>query len=336
MSGPVGVALIGVGTMGAFHARALAGRVPGARLVAVADPAEESVRRLLGEPGFERVRAERDYQRVLADPEVEAVVVASPGPTHPEVIAAAAEAGKHVFAEKPLAYDLASADRALAAVERAGVLLQLGFQRRFDPGFQRARRLVVDGTLGRVYQVRSLTRDPKFASYERVPRWAIFRETLIHDFDVLRWLANSEAVEVYARADALVAPERRAAGLLDTALVCVRFASGAFGVADASFGSPFGYDVRAEVYGSGGMVTVGDGRTDSALLYGPAGVCRPQAHWFTDLFAQAYVAELEHFVACVRSGQQPAVGGTDGRNSLALAVAAIESVETGRPVPVPV
>jgi myo-inositol 2-dehydrogenase / D-chiro-inositol 1-dehydrogenase len=332
MAAPVKVALIGGGLMGSFHAETLARRLPSADFVALADPLEEPARALLGRLGLDGLRYEPDYQTVLADPEIEAVVIATPGATHPAVISAAAEAGKAVFCEKPLGHALEPADAALAAVARAGTLFQLGFQRRFDAGFQRARALVADGSLGRIELLRSLTRDPARPRPEAAVPWAIFRETLIHDFDVLRWLAGSEAVELYAQADAFAATNRGEPGALDTALVQLRFANGALASADASFQAAYGYDVRAEVFGSAGMVTVGDGRLDSATHYSAGGVGRPQAHWFQDLFAAAYTAELAHFVECVRTGAQPAVGGQDGRASLAIAVAAIESIETGRPV----
>ncbi len=328
----VTVAVIGAGRIGAYHAETLAGRLPGVRLQAVADPNEEAARRLLARLDREDVRYVRDYQELLTDPDLEAVVVATPGPTHPEVIIAAAEAGKHVFCEKPLAYTLEEADRALAAVARAGVLLQIGFQRRFDAGFQRARALVAEGALGTVYLVRSLTRDPALTAPASIPPGAIFRETLIHDFDVLRWLAGSEVVEVYALADALIAPEYRARGLWDTAVVSLRFASGAFGQADASFQAVYGYDVRAEVFGSRGMVTVEPGEAEPARHYTPQGVVQRRVHWYLEMFGPAYAAELAHFVACVRHRQPPAVTGQDGRASLAIALAAMESAQTGQPV----
>jgi myo-inositol 2-dehydrogenase / D-chiro-inositol 1-dehydrogenase len=327
----VAVALIGAGMMGAYHAESLARRLPAARLAAVADPSEEAGRGLVARLDAGSVRYERDYQAVLADPEIRAVVIASPGASHPEVTAAAAQAGKHVFCEKPLGYSLEEADRALTAVATSGVLLQMGFQRRFDSGFLRTHALVADGTLGSVQLLRSITRDPELQRPESPLPWAIFRETLIHDFDVLRWLADSEAVEVFAMADTLIAPEYRERGLLDTAVVCVRFANGALATADASFRAVYGYDVRAEVFGSAGMATVGEGRLDSAWHYGPAGVSRPHAHWFLDLFGAAYTAELAHFVDCVATGRPAVVTGQDGRASLAMALAAVESVQTGRP-----
>ena len=326
------VALIGSGLMGSFHAESLARRIPRARLVTVADPIEEAARGLVGRLGLEGVRIERDYQVMLADPEVQAVVITSPGGTHPEVIAACAEAGKAIFCEKPLGHALEPADRALAAVERAGVPLQLGFQRRFDAGFRRARGMVEDGTLGEIHLLRSLTRDPAPPRPDNQRPWVVFYETLIHDFDVLGWLAGSKAVEVYAVAANRGLPPAEDPGRLDTALVSIRFANGAFATADASFHAAYGYDVRAEVFGTGGMVTVGDGRPDSAWLYSEAGVGRPQVHWFADLFGAAYKAELVDFVDCVLDERAPAVTGQDGRASLAMAVAAVESVLTGQPM----
>ena len=323
------VALIGAGLMGAFHAETLARRLPTARLVAVADPAEEVARPLLARLGLEDVRYERDYQAVLADPEVQAIAVATPGRTHPDVVTAALEAGKPVFCEKPLAHTVEGADRILAAVAGRGGMLQLGFQRRFDRGYLRAHGLVADGTLGAVHLLRSITRDPAVPPGGGVP-WSIFLETLIHDFDVMRWLSGSEATEVHAMGDALTWP-RGEPGMLDTAAAMIRFANGALGMADSSFQSAYGYDVRAEVFGSGGMATVGDGRLDATWHYAAGGVARPQAHWFTDLFADAYVAELADFVECVQAGRPPSITGQDGRAALLIALAAIESVQTGRP-----
>jgi len=334
----LGVALVGAGLMGAYHGETLARRLPDARLVAVVDPVEAAARRLLdriggsGRPAAGAPRWERELAPALADPAVEAVVVATPGWLHADAIVAAAEAGKAVFCEKPITYTLEDADRALAAVERAGVPLQIGFQRRFDPGFRRARAAVADGTLGQVQLLRSITRDPERTDMAGMPPGTIFRDTLIHDFDMLRWLADSEAVEVFALADALIAPQLKPQGLLDTAVVTVRFANGALATADASFSAAYGYDVRAEVFGSDGMMTVGNGAPDTAWHFSRGGVTRPQVNWFLDLFGHAYVAELAHFVECVRTGQPPAVTGQDGRAALVMALAALASVETGRPV----
>ena len=328
----ISLAVLGAGVIGRYHAETVAQRIPGARLAVVADPVGEAAAKLAGELGCPH---STDVAAVLADRTVDAVVIATPGPTHASLITQAAESRKAVFCEKPLSWDLASADAALAAAERAGVLLQIGFQRRFDPAFLRARELVASGALGQVQLLRSITRDPKLANPERVPPWAVFRETLIHDFDVLCWMADSEPVEVFAFADALVSPAHRDSGLRDTATVQVRFASGALAVADASFQAVYGYDVRAEVFGSKGMATAEPRQGSGAVHYSPDGERRERAFWYLDLFGAAYTAELVAFVAALRERRASPVTGAEARRALAIAVAAIRSVEEHRPVSIP-
>lgn len=328
---PLGVGVIGVGQIGAHHAAHLARRISAARLVGLADPVGEVAEREASRLGCGYWT--RDYQALLAQPSVEAVVVATPTRYHAEVIGAAAQAGKAVFCEKPIAGTLEEADIAIGAIKRAGVIFQIGFQRRFDQAFSGARARVDRGELGRIQLLRSLTRDPSLDQPERVTPWAIFLETLIHDFDVLRFLAGgAEPVEVYAVADALILPDWKSRGLLDTAAVVVRYDSGAMATADASFQAVYGYDVRAEVFGSEGMLSIGDFRGLSVVHHGRAGSTRSRPHWFLDVFGDAYLAELEHFVACVRGQAAADATADDARAALVLALAAIRSVETGRPV----
>jgi myo-inositol 2-dehydrogenase/D-chiro-inositol 1-dehydrogenase len=327
----VGVGLIGAGLIGAFHAESLARRVPGARLAAVADPAPGAAERLAASLGVAHATA--DPAALLADPSVQAVVIAAPARFHTELLVAAAAAGKAVFCEKPMAVTLAEADRAVAAAEAAGVPLQVGFNRRFDASFRAAHDLVAAGRLGTPQLLRSLTRDPGIPDPGRVPPSTIFLETLIHDFDALRYLnPGAEAVEVYAVADALAYPAFRDQGLQDTAVVLVRFDNGAVATAEASFHAVYGYDIRGEVFGSAGMVTAGDIRRTTATFHGAEGVMGDTWRRNVDLFHHAYAAELAHFVDCVRTGATPEPGGRDARAALAIALAAIRSVETGRPV----
>jgi myo-inositol 2-dehydrogenase/D-chiro-inositol 1-dehydrogenase len=328
---PVGVALIGSGRMGSFHATTLARRIPGARLVAVADPAPGAAQRMTDDLGTGR--AYTDPAAAFGDPAVDAVVIAAPARFHADLVVAAARAGKGVFCEKPMALSPADADRAIDAARAAGVVLQVGFNRRFAPDWQAARALLDNGTLGTPRLLRSVTRDPGGFDPARVPPDTIFNETLIHDFDVLRFLnPGAEAVEVYATANALVEPGWRERGLLDTAVVVVRFAGGATGVAEACFEAAYGYDVRAEVFGSGGMATMGDGRRTGMVFSGAAGRAVETARSDQELLADAYVAELAAFVDAVRRGAPPPVGGEDARAALAIALAAAESVRAGRPV----
>jgi myo-inositol 2-dehydrogenase / D-chiro-inositol 1-dehydrogenase len=328
---PVAVGLIGAGAIGAFHAETLARRVPGARLVGVADPAPGAAERLA--TAFGAPRATRDPAELLADPAVEAVVIAAPARFHANLVVAAAEAGKAVFCEKPMALTLDDADRAIAAAEAAGVPLQVGFNRRFDRGFRAAHDLIAAARLGTPQLLRSLTRDPGIPDPSRVPPSTIFLETLIHDLDALRYLnPGAEPVDVYAVADALAYPDFKDQGLQDTAVVLVRFDNGAIATAEASFNAVYGYDIRGEVFGSAGMATAGDLRRTTMTYYGPEGVASDTWRRNLDLFHDAYTAELAAFVDCVRSGAAAQPTGQDARAALATALAAIRSVDSGRPV----
>ena len=218
MSAPVAVGLIGAGWIGRFHGESVALRIPGTRLVAVADPAPGAAASLI-----ERVspdaRPYTDALELIADPNVEAVLVSTPASTHTDLVVAAAEAGKHVFCEKPMALTLEDADRAIGACAANNVALQVGFNRRFAADFAAAHDVIATGGIGTPQLLRSLTRDPGITAdvAARVKPWTIFNETLIHDFDALLWLnPGARVVEVFAQADALVHPQYKEQGYLDT------------------------------------------------------------------------------------------------------------------------
>ena len=329
--GPVRVALIGSGRMGAFHGETLARRLPGTELAAVADPAPGAAERLAS-----TLRASKfftDAVEPFADPEIDAVVIAAPARFHADLAVAAAAAGKGVFCEKPMAVTLADADRVINAAHAAGVVLQVAFNRRFAADWAAARALLDDGRPGTPRLLRSVTRDPGGFDPARVAPNTIFLETLIHDFDALRFLnPGASAVEVFATATALVEPEWRDRGLLDTAVVVVRFDNGAVGTAEACFEASYGYDVRGEVFGSGGMAAMGDGRRTGMVFSAAPGQLAETARSDQELLSAAYVAELAAFVDAVRLGTSVPVGGEDARSALEIALAAAQSVETGRPV----
>src|SRR6266550_997017 len=325
---PVAIGLIGAGAIGAFHGESVARRVPGARLAAIADPAPGASQRLADELGG--MPSYTDPGELIGNPNVEAVLIAAPARFHAGLIEAACRAGKAVFCEKPMAVTLTEADRAIAAARDAGVALQVGFNRRFDASFKVAHDLVAAGAVGVPQLLRSLTRDPGGFDPSRVPPWTIFLETLIHAFDALRYLnPGAQAVDVYAVADALVRPDWKGRGLLDTAVVVVRFDNGAISTAEASFQAVYGYDIRGEGFGSAGMVTAGDIRRTSATLYGEQGVVADTWKRNIDLFRDAYVTQLADFAAVIRTGAAPKVTGEDARAALSIALAAIRSIETG-------
>ena len=329
---PVRLGLIGAGRIGTSHARVIAERVPGAVLAAVADARPGAAAELAETYG---ATAYDDPQALVDDPAVDAVAITASSTAHADLIVAVAGAGKPVFCEKPASMNLADMDRALAAVDAAGVTLQVGFNRRFDAGFATAHDAITDGAVGQVQLMRSLTRDPGLANPAGVPPWTVFTQTLIHDFDALLWLnPGASPVEVYATADALVAPDFKNAGLLDTAVVVITFDNGARAVAEASFSATYGYDVRAEVFGSGGMVTIGDGARTSARLFTGAGASYDTARGDVELMIGAYTGEFVEFVAAVRDGRSPSVTGRDARRALAVALACIDSVQAHAPVAV--
>ncbi|KWX66260.1 Gfo/Idh/MocA family oxidoreductase [Mycobacterium sp. NAZ190054] len=316
MSSPLAFGLIGAGWIGGFHARTLASRLPGARLVAVADPASAAAERL------SVPRSYVDPLELIADPTVDAVAICSPAASHADLVVAAARAGKHVFCEKPMALTLVDADRAIDAAREAGVALQVGFNRRFATDFAEMHARIAGGAIGTPQLLRSLTRDPGISAEvaARVKPWTIFNETLIHDFDTLCWLnPGARVTEVYAQADALIHPQFAGQGFLDTSVVQLRFDNGAFAVAEASFQAVYGYDVRGEAFGSGGILQAGRAPGQAASSN-------------VELFHDAYVAQLSHFVECVRTGAEPAVTGRDARVALEIALAARESIERGAAV----
>ncbi|WP_396157833.1 Gfo/Idh/MocA family oxidoreductase, partial [Arthrobacter sp.] len=291
---PVRLALIGSGWMGAFHAESAATRIHGTRLEAIADPALAPATELAERLGIAKVSA--NPADVFADPDVDGVIIAAPARFHSSLIAAAAAAGKHVFCEKPAATSLEELDAALAAVDEAGVELQIGFNRRFAADFAAAKRAVDDGSVGQPRLLRSVTRDPNtkdaIPNADRTPKWTIFLETLIHDFDTLNWFNQGAVpVQVQVMADALVEPSLKDAGYLDTAVVTIRYSNGAIAVAEANFSALYGYDVRGEVFGSAGMVQAGSLQATPAS-YTAAGFGGATPRLNVELFHDAYTAEL--------------------------------------------
>ncbi len=326
---PVRIGLIGAGRIGASHAALLARHVPAVELVAVADP-RPGVAAALAEPLG--ARGETTPGAVFAAADVDAVVIAASSVAHAELVVAAAAAGTHVFCEKPAGMSLAEIRAGRDATASAGVAFQVGFNRRFAPDFRAAHDAVADGRIGDVRLLRSLTRDPGtgVADPGAVPPGTIFTQTLIHDFDTLNWLnPGARAVDVLATADALVAPDFRDAGLLDTAVVVIRYDNGAIATAEANFAAAYGYDVRAEVFGSAGMVAAGeDGGAGRRF--------RPAGRLVTDseMLHDAYVAEFVEFAAAVREGRAPSVTADDALAAFAIAQACIESHRTGARVAV--
>jgi myo-inositol 2-dehydrogenase/D-chiro-inositol 1-dehydrogenase len=327
----IGVALVGAGRIGKRHARTVSTLIPRARLEIVADIDERAARSLAEENGCDRWST--DAVAAIQDPKVDVAVIGSSTDTHAPLIIAAAEAGKHAFCEKPIALDLEATDRALGAVANSGIRLQIGFQRRFDTGFARAKEMILEGRIGRVESIRESMRDPNPPPKGYIPTsGGLFRDMSIHCFDCLRWLAGEEVDEVFAMASNLVDPVFGEYDDVDTSVVSMKFASGGLGIVDNSRRSAFGYDIRTEVFGSEGALFIGYSRDTPVLHLSPAGVVSDHVYWFLERFDDAYVAELQAFIDAVAGGVEPPVTGADGRAAMAIAYAAEASLKQRRPV----
>ncbi len=326
------IGVIGAGRIGKLHAENLARHVPGVSLTAIADinlaAAQETASRL-GIP-----KACANYEEILSDPSIDAVVICSSTDTHSSLITEAAQKGKHIFCEKPIDFDLARIDAALEAVEKAGVRLQIGFNRRFDANFRAVQQMVADGKIGQPHILRITSRDPAPPpiSYVKVSG-GIFLDMTIHDFDMARYLMGSEVTEVYTAGAVLVDPEIGQAGDIDTAIVTLYFENGAIGTIDNSRKAVYGYDQRVEVFGSNGMVQVSNNTPNTAVYSGADGVhgAKP-LYFFLERYSQSFVDEMRQFAEAVQKGQPTPVTGNDGRIPVVMGMAAWKSYREQRPV----
>jgi myo-inositol 2-dehydrogenase/D-chiro-inositol 1-dehydrogenase len=326
------VGLIGVGRIGRMHAELLARRVAGATLAAVSDVragAAAAVAAELGAPAL-------GVDELLADADVDAVAICTSTDTHAELIVAAARAGKAIFCEKPVSLDLAELDRALAAVEAAAVPFQIGFNRRFDPAHQAVRDAVAAGDVGAPQLMRISSRDPAPPPLEYVKvSGGIFLDMTIHDFDIARYVAGSEVVEVFARGAVNVDPGFADAGDVDTALVTLVHANGCLTAIDNSRQAVYGFDQRVEVFGSGGMAASENPLAHTAIVRTHDGTRLPALPYFyLERYVQSYVREWEAFAAAVDAGQAPPVTAEDARAPLLIGLAAWRSLREHRPVAV--
>ncbi len=277
-----------------------------------------------------------DADSALGDPAVDAVIITSSTDTHKTLVEQACRAGKAVFCEKPVDLDSARVREVLSVVEETGVPFFVAFNRRFDPSFAALQKKVRDGRVGKVEQVIITSRDPGPPPVGYIKAsGGLFRDMMIHDFDMARWLLGEEPTEVYAVASCMVDPAIGEAGDVDTAAVTLRTASGAFCQITNSRRAVYGYDQRVEVFGSAGMLRAGN-RTATTVEYsGGEGVATDKPlDFFLERYAEAYRIELDRFIEAVGKGEKPSPGGEDGLRSLLLADAATESARSGKPVPV--
>ena len=326
------VGLIGAGRIGRIHAETIALRVPSAIAAGISDFNLSVAQEVAGKYGIPRVTTHSE--ELLSDTSIDAIVISSPTETHADLIIAAARAGKHIFCEKPIDLDLSRIDSALAAVEKAGVKLQVGFNRRFDANFRRIREAVAGGEIGTPHLLHIVSRDAEPPSIAYVKSsGGIFFDMTIHDFDMARFLIGDEVEEIYATGAVRIDPEIGAAGDLDTAVTLLRFRGGAIGTIDNSRKAIYGYDQRAEVFGSTGAIATGNAYRNEAVISTAREIKRDlPLNFFIDRYATSYIDEVRAFVDAVLNDRPVSVTGLDGRIPVVMAAAAYVSFKENRPV----
>ena len=324
------IGIIGAGRIGRVHAETLAFRLPESQIVAITDVNREAAQSVAARCNISRVV--ESSAEILADPQVQAVLICSSTNTHADLIVAAAKAGKHIFCEKPIAFSLDTIDNALAAVKAAGVQLQIGFNRRFDANFARVRQAVASGEIGTPSLMHIISRDPSPPplSYVRVSG-GMFMDMTIHDFDMARFLIGDEVEEIYTGGGVMVDPEIGEAGDLDTALIVLRFRNGVIGTIDNSRKAVYGYDQRVEILGSEGKIATGNCYPNQAEVSSGKTVYRDlPLNFFMERYTESFTSELRSFVAAVREKRTTAVTGIDGRIPVVMALAARKSYDERR------
>jgi myo-inositol 2-dehydrogenase / D-chiro-inositol 1-dehydrogenase len=331
MTDKVKIAVIGTGRMGSVHCRNIVRQIPEAELVAVCDLRLEVAQAVADELGIRRVV--KDYHELLADPQITAVLIAASTPAHAMIIKDAALAGKQIFCEKPLALNLDEINGALEAIGKAGVKLQVGFNRRFDKSYQKVHEIVASGEIGRPCTLHIVNRDPDFPSMEFLrASGGMFLDLGIHDLDMIRYQMG-EVEEVYATGAVLINEALKEFGDIDTGIILLKFANGVMGTIDNSRKAVYGYDQRLEIFCSNGTAMM-ENEKETAVVKGNLNgfTSAKPPYFFMQRYAPCYVEEVRQFVACVRDDQPTPTTGEDGKAAVVLGYAAIKSMHEHRPV----
>ena len=326
------VGIIVAGRIGKVHAETIAFRLPESIPAAITDVNRAAAEAVATRCGISKIAA--TAQELFSDPQIDAVLICSSTDTHADLVVEAAQAGKHIFCEKPIDHTLAKIDRALAAVERAGVKFQVGFNRRFDSNFARVRQAIVSGEIGKPHLMHIISRDPgpPPISYIKVSG-GIFLDMTIHDFDMARFLIGDEVEEIYTAGGVMVDPEIGKAGDLDTALIVLKFRNGVIGTIDNSRKAVYGYDQRVEVLGSDGAIAT-ENRYPNQAVISTASAIRQDLplNFFMDRYTESFENELRAFADAVLNDKPTPVTGMDGRIPVMMGLGARKSYDERRPV----
>jgi myo-inositol 2-dehydrogenase/D-chiro-inositol 1-dehydrogenase len=330
---PLKVGIIGVGRIGRCHCASIASVPTKAKITMICDIFEPALKEVQGMYSIENIT--KDPYELINHPEVEAVVICSPTDQHADQIIACAKAGKYIFAEKPISLSLEIIDKVDKEVKATGVLCFVAFQRRFDPNFMRLKAAITNGDAGDLHMVHIVSRDPSPppVAYIKVSG-GLHNDMAVHDFDMARFLIGSEVTEVFCKGSCKHDPAIGEAGDIDSSLVVLTFENGCVATVDNSRKASYGYDQRVEVFGSGGMVQMGNMNGNTVVVSNDKAVSGDKPYsFFMDRYAQAYTNEMIAFVDCCRSGDKKTpVGVADGRAAYIIGKAAKQSMESGKAV----
>ncbi len=323
-------ALIGTGRIGKMHAENIISSVPGVCLKTVVDL---DLDYKWAEKCGIKVKS-NDINQILNDPEIDAVVIATPSASHVDMIKTVAESGKQIFCEKPIAFDPVKISKTIEIVNSAGVKLQVGFNRRFDPDFSRVKEAVKAGEVGDIHIIKITNRDPVRPDLNFIPdSGGLFMDFSVHDFDTMRYLSGSEAEEIYAAGAVLIDPEMKKLNDIDTALITVKLTNGGLCIIDNSRETNYGYDQQIEVFGNKGSISAKNTTPTNTVLCSQNGVFRDKPHFsFVERYQQAFILEMSEFFRWVREEGEPPVSGTDALAAVNMARSAQLSLQKNKPV----
>lgn len=325
------VGIVGFGRIGRIHFTSVK-RLKDVEVVSVADSFADKLTEVFDEYGIDNYSS--DFNAIINNPEIDTVFVCSPTDTHAEIAIAAAKAGKDIFCEKPIDFDINRVEEVLAEVKKAGVAFQVGFNRRFDPNFAKAKEAILDGNVGQVHVIKITSRDPEAPPLSYVKSsGGIFVDMTIHDFDMARFLADSEPVQVFAIGDALINKEITQYDDIDTAIITIKFENRAMAVIDNSRQATYGYDQRIEVFGSKGMVKCENNTPTQTTLFTNDAVTKDKPlYFFLERYQESFEEELVQFFEAIETGQETPVVGKDGLVPILMGIAAKKSLNENRPV----
>lgn len=327
------VGIIGAGRIGRVHTESITGNIPEAVVKTVADKfMNDDIKAWAASKGIKNTTD--DHRVILDDPEIDAVLICSSTDTHAQFIQEAAKAGKHIFCEKPVDSDVQRIIDTMEIVKESGVKFQIGFNRRFDHNFKAIKKAVVDGKIGDTHMIKITSRDPQPPNPEYIHlSGGMFMDMSIHDFDMARFLSGSEVEEIFVQSAVLVDPEIGKQGDVDTAIITMKFANGAIGCIDNSRKAIYGYDQRAEVFGSKGSVHSENDTSSRIVLSTEEGIVSEKPlFFFLERYMDSFVQEMKEFFIAIETDGEVPCGVIDALRPVQIAKAAIESVKTGAPV----